>query len=344
MITIKDVARLANVSAGTVSNVFNKPECVAPETIERVKNAAKELDYYPNRIARGLVNAKTQLIGLVLSNLHNTMYARLAKSVENTLKRFNYNLMLINTDYSLEHEIEAVRCLMETKVDGIILGSSSVENGYDHLVRLKNLSIPVVVINRNIDEELFDQIIYDAVKGCVDAINHLLALGHKKIGFIGGPFKRNNCDTAMVKRFLGYRLALEDKGLIVDQELVFAGKETTYDEGFRLAQEMLVTRKDHPTALFVPQDDMAIGAMAAITAAGLTVPGDISVIGFTNHFYSRYAVPPLTTVNIPSYEAGELAAEMIIEKIGNKNLPIKTIYMPCKLICRASTAAVKAGG
>ncbi|MDA8228657.1 MAG: LacI family DNA-binding transcriptional regulator [Desulfitobacterium hafniense] len=337
MTTIKDVARLAQVSVGTVSHVFNKPECVSPETIEKVKAAAKELNYFPNRIARGLVRAKTQIIGLVVSNIHNAIYSGITKAVEKTLKSNDYNVMLINTDYSHEKEVEAVNFLLESNVDGVIFGSSSEEGNDSHLLMFTDRSIPVVIINRNVDSEKFDQIIYDTIKGSHDAIAYLLSLGHRRIGFLGGPFERNNLHTATYKRYLGYKLALEEYGITVDENIVISGLDITYEEGYRLALELLGKSTDIPTALFVPQDDMAIGAMGALASKGIAVPDDMSIIGFANHFYARYAVPPLTTVNIPSYEAGKLAAELLLEKMQNYSLERTTTFLPCDLIIRQST-------
>lgn len=335
MITIKDVAKLAQVSVGTVSNVFNKPELVTQDTIEKVKAIAEELGYYPSRIARGLAGSSTQLIGLVVSNIHNTVYSQIVKAVEATLKPYGYNVLLLSTEYDLKNEIEAVKVLLQAKVDGVIFGSTYSELKSKHLQEFIKRQVPVVMINRPIASG-FDEIIWDTVQGSCDATSYLAALGHGNIGFIAGPLERDNSPTASQKRYEGYSQALKDCGLAINKEYVLTGTESTYDEGFRLTQTLISQCRILPTALFVAQDDMAIGAISALATAGIKVPADISVVGFSNHFYSRYSLPPLTTVDVPGFEAGRLASEIMIKRLTKEEFEPVSIVLPCKLIHRDS--------
>lgn len=336
MITIKDVAKLANVSIGTVSNVFNKPELVSHDTFQKVNRIAEQVGYYPSRIARGLAGSNTQLIGLVVSNIHNAIYSQIAKAVEATLKPFGYNVMLLSTGNDLKNEIDSVKFLLQARVDGVIFGSSYTERESEHLNELAKREVPVVIINRPMPSN-FDQIIWDAVQGSFDATSYLASLGHKNIGFISGPFERHNSPSAYKKRFEGYQKALEKYGIPINWDNIVTGNEITFDEGVRLIKELLAKLKDFPSALFIAQDDMAIGAISYLTSEGMHVPEDVSIIGFSNHFYSRYSIPPLTTVQIPTFEAGQLASKIMIKRLDKKEvLKPESIILPCKLIYRDS--------
>jgi len=336
-VTIKDIARLANVSVTTVSRVINnKPEGVSEETRQKILKLVKELGYQPNAIARGLVTKKTKTIGLIIPDISNPFFPDIARGVEDSAHIYGYNVFLCNTDDNLEKESEYIKALKEKYVDGIIFTSSSIPK-HEHIIELVESGIPVVIMDRRVDSENIYGVFLDNYEGGYIATKHLIDLGHRKIGCITGPLHTKSAR----ERLEGYKKALLDSGIEIDEKLIFEG-DYKIKGGITGAERLLKDNKDI-SAIFACNDLMAYGAYKTIRSFGYKIPEDISVVGFDDIQLSQILEPQLTTVRQPAYDMGLTAARMLIKLIEDKKLKKKIINFKPQLIIRQSTKLVKGG-
>ncbi|MEQ2129025.1 LacI family DNA-binding transcriptional regulator [Caldanaerobacter subterraneus KAk] len=336
-VTIKDIARLANVSVTTVSRVINnKPEGVSEETRQKILKLVKELGYQPNAIARGLVTKKTKTIGLIIPDISNPFFPDIARGVEDSAHIYGYNVFLCNTDDNLEKESEYIRALKEKYVDGIIF-TSSVPSDYQHIMELVRDGVPIVMMDRRMESEEIYGVFIDNYEGGYLATKHLIDLGHRKIGCITGPLKVKNAR----ERLEGYKRALLDNGIEVDERLIFEG-DYKINSGIIGTEKLLNDNKDI-TAIFACNDLMAYGAYKTIRSYGYKIPDDISVVGFDDILLSQIMEPQLTTIRQPAYDMGLTAARMLIKLIEGKKVSKKIIIFKPQLVIRQSTASVNEG-
>ncbi|MBE3578676.1 LacI family DNA-binding transcriptional regulator [Caldanaerobacter subterraneus] len=336
-VTIKDIARLANVSVTTVSRVINnKPEGVSEETRQKILKLVKELGYQPNAIARGLVTKKTKTIGLIIPDISNPFFPDIARGVEDSAHIYGYNVFLCNTDDNLEKESEYIKALKEKYVDGIIFTSSSIPK-HEHIIELVESGIPVVIMDRRVDSENIYGVFLDNYEGGYIATKHLIDLGHEKIGCITGPLYTKSAK----ERLEGYKKALLDSGIKIDEKLIFEG-DYKINGGIIGAERLLKDNKDM-SAIFACNDLMAYGAYKTIRSFGYKIPDDISVVGFDDIQLSQILEPQLTTIKQPAYDMGLTAARMLIKLIEGKKLKKKIINFRPQLVIRQSTKLVKGG-
>ncbi|ABY95668.1 MULTISPECIES: LacI family DNA-binding transcriptional regulator [Thermoanaerobacter] len=328
-VTIKDIAKLANVSITTVSRVINnKTEGVSEETRNRILQLVKELGYQPNAIARGLVTKKTKTVGLIIPDISNPFFPDIARGVEDSAHIYGYNVFLCNTDDNLEKESEYINALKEKYVDGIIFTSSSIPK-HEHITDLIKSGIPVVIMDRRIDSEDIYGVFLDNYEGGYIATKYLIDLGHKRIGCITGPLYISNA----IERLEGYKRALVDNEIEVDNRLIFEG-DYKINSGIIGAEKLL---EHEVTAIFASNDLMAYGAYKAIRSYGYKIPDDISVVGFDDIQLSQILEPQLTTIRQPAYDMGLAAARMLIKLVEGKKLKKKIINFRPQLIIRQST-------
>jgi LacI family transcriptional regulator len=328
-ITRKDVAERAGVSVAVVSYVINNgPRPVSASTRAKVERAIEELGYYPNELARSLRLQQTSTIGLIIPNLTNPVYAEIATCMEGVCTREGYLVLLGNSGREPEREKKLVQMLRAKQVDGVVMIPD--QDPMELIELLQQARIPSVIL----EHALLGQhcITLDDLEGGRLGTRHLLGLGHQRISFI----RRTPSSATSSQRFTGYRQALEAAGLCFDPELVVEsgpGQEAGY-----CAMQHLLRLPDRPTAVFTHNDVLAIGAIHAIRSAGLSVPGDISVVGYDDTVVSAYLGPPLTTVKFPKQEMGERAAHMILQLAQQRDeLPAQTLTLPVELMVRAST-------
>jgi len=303
MPTITDVARKANVSIATVSRVVNNStHKVHQQTRERVLKIIQELDFRPNALAKGLHLKKSQTIGVILPDISNPYYAEIVRGIQVVADRAGYSVTIHNTDGKQEGIVRSIYHLREKSADGIIF-SGGIISGYATLSILRELRDRVVVIGRH--DVDFPAVVVDNLGGATQAVQHLIDLGHRRIGFIGG---RDGSTTAQ-DRLTGYRNALAQNGLMFDEQLVRPGAWNP-GSGYQMARNLL-KGKGKPTAIVSANDQMAFGAVKAAKDAGLSVPGDLAVVGFDNVPLSSYFDPPLTTVEIPIQDIGAAAMKMM---------------------------------
>lgn len=313
-LTIKDIARLANVSTATVSMVVNKKdERISAETKERVLDVVEKYNYLPNRIASSMVTKQTKSLGLVLPDITNPFFPGLARGVEDRANKDNWNIILCNSDNDYKKENDYLEMLQEKMVDGIILTAAN-HNSSGASV-LSKINVPIITLDRDIEGvQHFGTVKTDNTKGAYDAVKYMISRGYKKIIHLSGPL---NVHTAKA-RYDGYLQAHINSKVLPPKENVFQG-DFSHETGYRLTNELLAKKVEFD-ALFCGDDLMALGALKALAEHGVSVP-EVGVVGFDDVYISDLVTPSLTTVHQPIYEMGYKAADLIINYIenGSKN-------------------------
>ncbi|MFB5084965.1 LacI family DNA-binding transcriptional regulator [Symbiobacterium thermophilum] len=329
-VTIRDVARRAGVGVATVSRVLNGTGYVKAETRERVLAAAAELGYVPSQLARGLVRRLSGTVGLVVPDITNPFFPLITRGVEDAASEAGYTVFLCNTDNDPVLEAQDVRKLREHRVDGIIfVGTTERRELVDQLLAD---DIPVVVMDRQLEHADVDTVTVDNVAGAQAACRHLIELGHRRIAHAAG----HQSTRTGQDRCQGYRMALEEADIPYDPACVTWG-DFTFESGFRVGQ-VLLGLSPRPTAVFAGNDLIALGVIRAAEEAGLSVPDDLSVVGFDNIQMAALVRPGLTTVRQPAREMGRLAMTMLLERIrGEFSGPGRRHVYPPELIVRGTT-------
>ncbi len=326
------VARAAGVSVATVSNYLNgRHNQMSAATRARIQAAIDELGYRPNHIARSLVTRRTVTIGLVISELTNSLYPPVLLGVEAVLRSAGYGLLLANAS-DIESEKKAIKLMLAKQIDGLIMFSVSfldIEN--DHLFMARESGLPVVVINRALPQGApITQVQLNNIRGGYVATRHLLELGHRRIAHIAGPSSRF---TGRDRR-AGYLAALAEFGIAPDPALIVEG-EYSFESGYQAIRRLL---PHGPTAIFVGGDAMALGALRALSELGIRVPGDLSLVAYGDPDFVRFATPAITTVHLPIVEAGRVAAELLLEAIAQPDSPPVIRVLEPQLVVRSTTA------
>ena len=331
--TIKDVARLAEVSKATVSRVINNNSKVKPETKTRVLQAVRELGYTPNSVARALRIKKSDVVAVIIPRgveyiFSDPFFPELIKGITTVLNLHNLNLHLTMSNSRAEQREIYSNLLKGKRIDGLILVCPRFDDK-KYIVKLRRASLSCVLVGR-FPLEKANYVGYDSKQGACSAVEHLIGLGHKQIGFISGSFDL----VGGVDRFDGYKIALERHSLEYDSGLVTKGDWTR--EGGYQAMCDLLNREKVPTAVFAANDQMTVGAVKAIKEKGLQIPKDIAIVGFGDTQLASYIEPPLTTVKEPTYEEGVMAAKMLIKLINDEEVKQPQVMLPTKLIIRES--------
>jgi len=327
--TVKDVAKQAGVSVATVSRVVNRQGNVSQEVRDRVKRAVESLGYQPSRTAQRLRAKRGHVIGLVISDIQNPYFTAVARGIEDVAYRHGHSLILCNTDEDAEKERLYLDVMRAEAVAGVILATTLEEN--PEVRRLVEGGIPVVAMDRRLSDPGIDSVLVDSVQGTLDLMAHLIDLGHRRIGFIGGP----TTITTMRERRDGYVLAHQQRGLAVSLELMrFANPKQA--GGYACAQELLQLQTP-PTAILAGNNLMTMGALVALRERGWRIPEDISLVCFSDMPWFGLLQPPLTVIYQPDYELGQRAAELLVERLEQPNKPVSHLQLNLKLIVRAST-------
>jgi DNA-binding LacI/PurR family transcriptional regulator len=331
-ISIKDIAQIAQVSHSTVSRALHHSPLVNGETGDRIRQLARHMGYRPSAVARSLVTKKTWTIGVVVTTIADPFIAELVSGIEEMANDHGYSVFLANSNADPERELRVVQSFHERRVDGILVTASRV--GALYLPRLTELQAPIVLINNQHPGEFAHSVVIDNVAASRAATEHLIKLGHKRIAYIGDRFGFQS-DT---ERFTGYRQALELADLAFSPELVLHGDGNAESGG--PAMESLLNLTASPTAVFCYNDMTALGALRKIQSQGLSVPGDISLVGFDDLFIASYTQPLLTTVHQPRREMGRMAMEMLLKLFAGEECNA-SIKVSGELIVRESTAPIK---
>jgi LacI family transcriptional regulator len=336
-VTIKDVARVAGVSATTVSNVLNaRTEAMSQETLRRVRETIRALNYHPSSVARSMVTHRTATVGLIVAEIETPLFLQALNFVEPIARGAGYNLLLCNAR-NPDDERQAAQVLLEKQADGIIFLSTSLYLDDDYLLQLPPSVPPIVLINRARTYGRFDHIDWDNVHVAMTAVEYLVQLGHRRIAHLRGPVERR----AAEERFRGYRLALERHGLEYNANYVQPGDflDTSEAEQSTLA---LLSLSPPPTAIIASNDTIAATAQRTAQHAGLRVPQDLTVVGVDDQPFCTYLNPALTTFRLPIIEASELAIQMLLDRITGKRAEVEHVILPSTLVVRESSGVAPA--
>ena len=331
--TIYDVSTLAGVSPSTVSRAFSRPNLISQATRDKVFAAARRLGYRPNALAGSLTTKRTLLIGLVTADIRNPYVAALARGVQDGIAKRRYLSIICSTGGDAACELELLQEMLARGVDGFILtppfDNPGLHGGKG--LRLLERGVPVVFIGDR-DDPTSDFVTSRAQSGEVEAVNHLIALGHQRIGFIGGRFT----EGVGVGRWRGYREALQAHGLPLSPEL--EAETDTTREGGSAAMKRLLELERPPSGVVTVNDLVAVGVVDACREQGLDIPTHMSIVGFDDIPIAALTTPPLTTVSQPAYDLGRTAAELVLNRIDAPDLAPQQITLGCKLIVRGTTA------
>jgi LacI family transcriptional regulator len=336
--TIKDVAQAAGVSVTTVSNVLNgRTEAMADETLQRIQATIRLLNYRPSRVARSLVTQQTGTVGVIIAEIDTPLFFQTLNSIETVAREADHNILLATTSKNLKDEPQVVDLLLEKRVDGIIILSTSAYLEHNHLLDLPPSMPPIVLINRVTPfEGRFDQIDFDHFHGVVNAVDYLAGLGHKLIAHLVGPENRGSTHD----RLNGYKAGLEQHRLPLIEAYVVPGNFDQPPENWEKSTLELINVSPRPTAIIAANDRVAAVVMRTIQKAGLRVPEEISIIGIDNQPFCIYLNPALTTVQLPVIEAAEIATNMLLGKLSGQRAEAEQVILPCPLIVRESTGPV----
>jgi LacI family transcriptional regulator len=331
-ITLDDIATKAGVSVSTVSRVFNKNTTkyrISAETAERVLQVAKELNYQPNQIARGLRLRQTRTIGLIVPDISNPFFAYVVRSIQKAAHKLGYTLVVCDTDESLDLEIEHIDLLKSKGIDGLII--MPVGQEYGHIEQLLTERIPIVLLDRCFDGFETNCVVIDNHHGAYEAIEHLIEHGHRRIAIIQGlPHTYTNNG-----RLHGYRDALTHHNIPIDENLI-VGSDFRKENGY--IETKLLLRLEHPpTAIFATSDLITFGALQAISEEGLKIPADISLVAFDDIDFAMSLTCPITAVAQPKESMGEMAVKLLVDHIkGREKKRPKRFVLKPRLIVRAS--------
>jgi LacI family transcriptional regulator len=333
-ITIKDIAKRLNISVATVSRALRDSTEISKETKKAVLQLAKEMDYHPNLLARGLINRKSKIIGVVVPTINRQFWANSISGIENIAYEDDYKVMIFQSAESFKKEIEIVETLANSRVDGILIAFSKETNDFEHIRQVMDRGIPVLLFERACEELEVSKVVTDDFLGAKKITEHLIARGKKKIAYLGGPLTLGVCRD----RYLGFESAMQNAGLSISSEYVIETEEFTF-ENAKKAIAQLWSAVSRPDAVLCFADVLAIGAIEACKELGIKIPQQLAITGFGNDDTGRFISPTLTTMAQPSFEMGQLAAKLLLEEINTASEPIhpKLKIIKPTLIIREST-------
>lgn len=337
--TITDVARLANVSIKTVSRVINGERYVTPDMQAKVRKAVAELGFHPNLSARSLAGDRSFLIGHLYGDPSGTYTSEIQAGLLNRCREHGYHLLIEEIDYSgPDVEQRSSALLHQLRLDGVVLTAPVTDNEAVQRV-LEQARIPYVRITPEHETETAPSVRIDERQAAIKLTQHLLSLGHRRIGFIKGS--PNHAATEL--RYSGFHEAMQEAGLAVEPELVEKGR-FNYASAMPCARRLLA-REDRPTAIFASNDEMAAAVIAVAVEQGLSLPQELSVVGFDDTPMAQMLSPSLTTVRHPVREMGEAAADILFAAFAQKGQAAPAAphrVLPYEIILRQSTAAAPA--
>lgn len=335
-VTLNDIAERAGVSVSTVSRVLNDKASkyrISSSTEAAILEAAKELNYRPNQIARGLRLKKTNTVGVIAPDISNPFFAYIIKRVQNIAHHLGYSIVVCNTDENLEQEIEHVNVLYRNRVDGLI--AMPVGQVYDHYAEWFERGRPLVLLDRCFDALDASSVVVDNYTGSYEAVEYLVQFGHRRIAFIQGlPGTYTNNE-----RLRGYREALRAHGIPIDEDLIVGG-DFREENGYMEAK-ILLTSSHPPTAIFATSDLITLGVLKAVAEEGLEMPGDLSLIMFDDFDFAPYLKCPITAVRQPKEMMGEMAVKLLVEELKGERKDGKRIVLKTTLVVRDSVAPPK---
>jgi LacI family transcriptional regulator len=328
---LKDVAAAAGVHISTASRALDDRTAarVNAETVERVRRAADQLGYRVNGMARALRRRRTLIVGMVIPDIASPVFPAVVRGAQDVLSEFGFSLLLSSEDGDPAKARAQISAMLESRADGLLLGTARRE---DPLVdEFATAGTPIVLVNRKMDRGGMPAVVADDYYGIQAAVEHLSQLGHREIGYVGGPC----AVSTAAQRLAGFQAAVRKFGLTADGVIETAAFGE--DAGLQAGEELLA---GHPatTAIVAANDLLAIGIIDAAAQRGLSCPRDLSVVGFNDIRYARRLQPPLTTIRIPHYDVGRRAAELLLALVEDPGRRPETVTLAGELVVRGSTA------
>lgn len=333
-VTLTDIARELNITAATVSRALSNHPAIKESTKQSVREVAEKLRYQPNKIASSLRLGKSNIIGVIIPSAEINFFGSVVHGIEKVASEKNYNVLIYQTNESYDYEKRGVQTFLQSQVDGVLASISKETINLDHYIELKRRGIPLVLFDRAIDTLEVASVVVNDYAGAFAATKHLVSQGCRRIAHIGGQ----QHVSIFNQRLKGYIDALNVHNIPVDDDLIIYGKVSI--QSGKECMNKLLALKERPDAVFAVEDFTALGAVQAMKAADVNIPGDIAIIGFANEPFGEYMSPSLSTVNQQTVHMGEAAAELFFDLLANRNQagqqPRKLILEP-ELICRQSS-------
>jgi LacI family transcriptional regulator len=335
-ISIEDIARKAGVSHSTVSRALRDNALISPQVREEIKKIAKEMNYVPNAIAQSLQNQRTNTIGVVVTSIADPFFGEVVEGIEQIAREAGLNVLLSASHRDFQQEIATIDNFHRRRVDGILVADSRMNQ--QHTQQLTQIAVPTVLINSQTEDqpEILHSVAIDDCLGGRLAVEHLISLGHTAIGYLGvGDRSKSN-----QQRLEGYQIALSEANLPQNSDWVVISDEdkiriSDVDTGKKLLSQLFSTGV---TAIFCYNDMVAVGALLACQELGISVPQDLSLVGFDGIALSRYVTPALTTVCQPMLEIGRLAMQILLDLLEGKS--VENRVLSPFLVKRGSTCVL----
>jgi len=333
-VTLKDVAAAANVSRATAARALSSYGYVGDETAKRIHEAADSLGYRANRVAQALRRGQMPIVGFVPGDIQNPFFARIAHDLEVELRKQRHNLLIASSEEDVEQEKELLESLRSLSVRGFVLAPTSATDN-QHVVKLAREGAPIVLIDRIAKNVRCDSVVVDNEGGAREVVDYLVANGHRRIALLRDE---SRISTAQ-ERLAGYQNSLQEHGIALDETVIGVSRSTV--EHAIEATIRLFSRRDRPTALFTVDSLMTQGALLALRSMGLSIPHDVSLVGFDDFDLATFTDPQITVVAQPIAEIGPLAAKLLLDRLGGKRVAPRHMTFPTRLIVRGSVSHPK---
>ena len=334
-VSIKDIAKKAGVSHTTVSRALRGSPLISDETTKRIQATARNLGYFPSTAARSLKTNRSQAIGVIVSNIDDPYFSEILQGIEEIAQANNYSLFMAASQHDSAREASIVQAMRQHRVDGVIICSTTFSD--EQSQHFSKYGVPIVVVNNQAVEDYRYSIYHDDVDGSRQLTKYLIALGHRKIAYLGN----SNSGRTTQDRLAGFRQEMETAGLPTSEDYVYEIPGSEPEKSVS-AVDYFFSLHERPTAIVCFNDMIAIGMLKGLNERGVRVPQEISITGFDNIVFSNYTNPPLTTIDQPKRFIGQKAAELILSLLNTTSkisVPEQKIQiLKGKLLVRASTA------
>jgi len=330
--TIKDLANKLNISVSTVSRALRNAPDINPKTKEAVLKLANELEYEPNSLAKSLVQKKTFIIGIIVPELDKQFFATAIRGVQEEAHKRGYNVLIAQSNENYELEVENVKSMLASRLDGMIMSLSIQTKDFSHLDKIIRREVPLVLFDRTSKNINSSKVEADGSEGAYSATEHLIEQGYKRIAHIGGPL---NLEISQ-KRLKGFIDAMNNNNMPIREEYI-VHCDLTREDAYAKAKQLMSLPKP-PDAIFAVNDPVAIECMRVIQSIGLKIPFHVGLVGFNNEQpITELLNPNLTSVIIPAKKMGQHAAQILIDQIEQENVRIIHEILPCELVVRESS-------
>ncbi len=331
-VTIKDIARELGVSPSTVSRALKDHPDISPATKKQVRELVDKLKYKPNAIALSLRSRKSNVISVIVPQIVHHFFSSVISGIEEVAQEAGYNVMIFQSNEQYEREVLITQALQSNRADGVLVSISKTTQKFGHFKELMRNELPVVFFDRVCEELEADRVTVDDFNGALNAVEYLIQTGCKRIAHFAAPQHL----LIGYHRQRGYISALEKNGIEVDDNLIM--KCDTIEEALEITPK-LMQQSDPPDAIFAVNDMTAAGTVNALKRLGYKIPGDVSVIGFTDGLVSTVTDPPLTTVSQHGYLIGKKATEILLDRIGylGDDYKIRNEVIKTELVIRGTT-------